>query len=297
MMIQANPASLASYVSSLCAIPRASTNFEGQQKAAGFIAHVMESHGLDPHYQSFQAEGGETQNIIASVGPAHKPRLVIGAHYDTCHHLPGADDNASGVAGLLEIGRLLGSTQREIPCRVDLVAYALEEPPYFGTDDMGSRRHARFLKESRAAVALMMSLEMIGYFSDLPRSQEIPMDLVYFLPEDPSDRGNFLTVAGRPRDWPLPQDVAAVMLGGTDLPILPIGIDVFSGLSDNANYWRYGYPAVMVTDTGLYRNKNYHTKDDIPETLDYKRMAAVIDGVLALILNFDGFMGVRGEGA
>jgi Zn-dependent M28 family amino/carboxypeptidase len=296
-MIQANPASLASYVSSLCAIPRASTDFEGQQKAAGFIAHVMESHGLDPHYQSFRVDGGQTQNVIASVGPIGKPRFVIGAHYDTCDHFPGADDNASGVAGLLEIARLLSPIHRDIPCHVDLVAYALEEPPYFGSDDMGSFRHARLLKENRAAVALMMSLEMIGCFSDLPGSQEFPMDLAQSLPATLQNKGNFLVVAARPEDEPLPQNVATIMRGRTALPIIPIGIEELSGMSDNASYWEHGYPAVMATDTSFLRNKNYHTKDDTPEKLDYERMAAVIDGVMGLILNFDDFVGVGGVGA
>src|SRR5207237_7424647 len=122
--------------------------------------------------QEFKVDGQGYRNVIVEFGPATPERIVVGAHYDTFDALPGADDNASGVACLIELARLLA--QADLPLRVELVAYALEEPPYFGTASMGSAVHAQSLKKEGAPVRAMLSLEMVGYFSDEPGSQHYP---------------------------------------------------------------------------------------------------------------------------
>jgi Zn-dependent M28 family amino/carboxypeptidase len=210
-------------------------------------------------------------------------RIVVGAHYDTAGPHPGADDNASGVAGLLELARLLDGADLARP--VELVGYPLEEPPYFSTSKMGSAVHARSLREQGVAVRAMLSLEMIGYFTDEPNSQALPLSLLR--PFYPSE-GNFIAVVGR-WGWGQRRLVRTVrdgMQDATPLPVHSINAPrLVPGVafSDHRNYWQAGYDAVMITDTAFYRNPHYHAPSDTPETLDYGRMAQVVDGVRGAI--------------
>ncbi len=253
------------------------------ERAAGYIRAELAVSCAPVADQVFEVEGGSYRNVVASFGPQTRDVIVVGAHYDTHGELPGADDNASGVAGLLELADLLG--RESPPSRVQLVAYALEEMPVFGTREMGSAVHARSLRAGGRRVRAMFSLEMIGCFSDEPKSQRFPfaaLSLLY-----PS-RGNFISVVGRLGGGRLVRRVKRSMRSATDLPVYSInapsivpGVD----LSDHVSYWRIGYPAVMITDTAFYRNERYHTADDTPETLDYHRMAKVVRGVLAAVLD------------
>jgi len=217
------------------------------------------------------------RNIIASFGPENGDRIVIGAHYDTAGSIPGADDNASGVAGLLEMARLLGA--EHLPMRTDLVAYTLEEPPYFRTPLMGSAVHAHYLKANNVRLRAMISLEMIGYFSDEDGSQDFPSALLWaFYPS----RGNFIAVIGNIGSGFLVRDIKAAMMEATILPVYSLNApSFFQGVdySDQLNYWNEGFSAVMVTDTAFLRNKNYHKSSDVVETLDFQRMGEVVKAV------------------
>ena len=227
--------------------------------------------------QKYQADGREYYNVIASYGPEQGPRLVIGAHYDTCCQLPGADDNTSGVAGLLALAPLLAKAK--LKQRVDLVSFTLEEPPFFRTEGMGSAQHAKMLAEQKIEVNLMIALEMIGYFSDVSGTQDYPLPVLKFLYPT---TGNFLAVVGRTGEGAIAKRIKSKLAASTRLPIYSInGPQVIPGIdfSDHLNYWQRGFPAVMLTDTAFYRNKNYHTIHDTPATLDYERMAEVVRGV------------------
>src|SRR5437667_213867 len=179
--------------------------------------------------------------------------------------------------------RMLG-TGRTPATRVDLVAFTLEEPPYYDTEWMGSHVHAAALRREGVAVRAMIALEMIGYFSDAPGSQRLPhllLRVVY-----PST-GNFVAVIGRLGEAQLARRVKRAMQDATDLDVYSMnapawipGID----FSDHRSYWAQGYPAVMVTDTAFYRNDRYHTPRDTPDTLDYRRMADVVRGVHRAVL-------------
>jgi hypothetical protein len=226
--------------------------------------------------------GIEYKNVLASFGPETGPRIIIGAHYDSHDGLPGADDNASGVAGLMELARMLEG--EELSRRVDLIAYALEEMPSFRTSDMGSAHHATQLKKEGVEVELMISLEMIGYFDDTPGSQSYPLPFLNWIYPD---RGNFIAVVGNLAQIAEVRRVKRAMMKWADIPVESInapalipGVD----FSDHLNFWYEGYPAVMLTDTADNRNRAYHTPRDTPDRLDYRRMAAVVNGVYGLLL-------------
>lgn len=262
-------------------LPRSWDQLEGLERAATYITEVFQASGARLDAQTFSVRNRSYRNVLASYGPETGPRIIVGAHYDACGPLPGADDNASGVAGLLALGQLLG---RQPPRhRVDLVAYTLEEPPFFRTSDMGSAHHARLMKEARSDVQAVIVLEMIGRFTDAKGSQRYPsMLLEPFYP----DRGDFITVVGRFGDIGLTRSVKRAMRGASPLPVRSInGPRWIPGLdfSDHHPYWDQGFKAVMVTDTSFYRNQDYHTLRDTPDRLDYVRMAQVVQGVHAAV--------------
>lgn len=191
-----------------------------------------------------------------------------------------ADDNASGIAGLLELAHLLGKAGPARP--VELVSYTPEEAPHFRTRHMGSVWHASALRAAGRDVEMMLSLEMIGYFSDRPGRQAYPLaalKLAY------PDRGNFIALVGQFGDFGLSRSVKGVMSGASELPVYSLnapslvqGVD----FSEHRSYWTQGYPALMVTDTAFMRNRNYHRAGDTYEKLDCRRMAMVVQAVYAV---------------
>jgi Zn-dependent M28 family amino/carboxypeptidase len=253
------------------------------ERAAQYIRRELESGGAAVTEQPFPGAGTVVRNLIASFGPDTRERVIVGAHYDAAGGFPGADDNASSVAGLIELVPLLRS--HEFRRRVELVAYAFEEAPFFATPEMGSVVHARALRAAGARVTAMLSLEMIGYYTDAPDSQKFPfraLKLIY------PTRGNFVVVAGRFSDLRLVRRIRRSMKSVPGLAVESIvgprslpGID----LSDNASYWDVGDPAVMITDSAFYRNPNYHLPSDTPETLDYVRMARVVEGIARAVMD------------
>lgn len=261
--------------------PRNSDNPENLNRCADYISTHFKEAGAAVEMQEFIVDKIIYKNVIGRFGVGKPKKIIVGAHYDSCDDTPGADDNASGVAGLLELARLIGKDQPDV--EIELVAYTLEEPPFFGGPQMGSAFHARSVASEKDKIIGVIVLEMIGYFSDEPGSQDYPTPIMkgYY----PS-RGNFITVvsAWNQADWIA--DLKAGMKGTTDLPVysfrgpasLP-GID----FSDHRNYWPHNIPAAMVTNTAFYRNKNYHTPGDIPESLDYHRMGKVVVGVYEAI--------------
>lgn len=276
---KASPQALAAHVRMLAeTLPERINDAEKLGAAADYIYSAFQKHG-NPRVQAFDVSGAEFRNVLLPFNQGSSRTIVVGAHYDTYAGLPGADDNASGVAGLLELARLLRKASPAI--NVELVAYALEEPPHFGTPDMGSHHHA-----SGCNAELAIVLEMIGYFRDEPGSQHFPLP---FLRHLYSDRGDFIALVGRFREIPAVRTMKGAFQGAARIPahsltfppILP-GVT----LSDHSNYWAKGCNAVMITDTAFERNPYYHTRDDTPEKLDYERMAEVVNGVYASLFAF-----------
>lgn len=266
--------------------PRDYTHPENLNASADYIMQQLEPYTDRLSEQKFTVRDKPYRNIIARFGPAEGELIVVGAHYDSYHKTRGADDNASGVAGLLELARLLKQHPPSSP--VELVAYSLEEPPFFSTDEMGSAFHARQLAETQRPVKLMMSLEMIGYFSDEADSQDFPLSIMKSLY---SDKGHFITVISNMSNRDITAQVKSLMMGASDLPVYSLNAPSFvPGIdySDHLHYWKQDFPAVMITDTAFYRNHHYHESDgDSWDQLDYQRMAKVVQGVYATIQNLD----------
>ena len=278
---RADPAALRAHVERLCSLtpPRSWGTPEGIEAAGAYVASVLSRTRAVVSFQDYRAGGRTTRNVVARFGPAAGPLTVVGAHYDVYGSLPGADDNASGVAGLLEIARLLDA--RTLARPVELAFYSTEEPPFFASAEMGSAVHARSLRERDVAVEAMIGLEMIGYFTPKQPFSTLLLTLIY------PTRGNFIAVVGRWQDRGLALRLKRSFRGATSVPAVSYTGPVLFGsdLSDHRNYWAAGIPAVMVTDTAFWRNRNYHTATDVPESLDYDSMAGVVDGVLAAVVH------------
>jgi Zn-dependent M28 family amino/carboxypeptidase len=283
--VSADPSRLRLDVEALTGLPgyRCFERPDDLDRAAEWVRSALDASGLPVEEQPFVAGDRSFRNFIARYGPTGAPLLVIGAHYDVCGEQPGADDNASAVAGLLELARLLARHRPDLGHRIELALWPLEEPPNYRTPAMGSAVHARSLADSNARAGGMICLEMLGYFSDEPGSQGFPapgMGLLY------PTRGNFIAVVGNTTSWGFTRGVKARMAGATELPVRSInapallpGVD----FSDHYNFWKIGWDAVMITDTAFYRNPNYHRVTDTPDTLDYERMADVVTGVYAAV--------------
>jgi hypothetical protein len=260
--------------------------YENLQSAARYIEEVLKKYGYTVESQPYRVEGREVRNLIATL-PGHQfPRrtILVGAHYDTVPGSPGADDNASGVSGVLELARLLSgySASRTIK----LIAFVNEEAPYFLRGQMGSQLYARRAKVAGERIVAMISLEMIGYYTDRAHSQVYPVGLRYFYP----NTGNFIGVVGHVRFWGVYKKVRDALKKYSAVPVESLaGLGWIRGvdLSDHASFWREGYPAVMITDTAFYRNPNYHAPGDTFETLDYMRMAEVVKGLYHVLNSLD----------
>lgn len=252
---------------------------ERYRQAATYGVKTFERMGYEVEREPVETDGETYPNIVAERPGETRPDeiVVIGAHYDAVRGSPGADDNASGVAGVLELARAWQKT--ESPARtVRFVLFANEERPWFRTDAMGSWHHARRARSRDEAIVVMISLEMIGYYRTDPGSQSYPAGLEWIYPE----RGDFIAFVGNLRSrGAVRASLEAFRMQdrhpseGIAAPAWIPGI----GLSDHWAFWEEGETALMVTDTALYRNPHYHQRSDRPDTLDYERMARVTTGL------------------
>ena len=234
-------------------------------------------------YEVDQFKGRPCYNLEVEIrGSVHPEEIVvIGAHYDTIEKTPGANDNASGVAAMLALARAFAGTKPDRTLR--FVAFVNEEPPFFWTHDMGSRVYARQCKARHERIVAMLSLETLGYYSDEKGSQRYPLRIFnLFYPTT----GNFVGFIGNTRSRSLVRTVAGSFRRAGFCPsetaALP-GWITGVGWSDHWAFWQEGYPAVMVTDTALFRYRWYHTADDTPEKLNYEMFTLVVEGLKKVV--------------
>jgi Zn-dependent M28 family amino/carboxypeptidase len=203
--------------------------------------------------------------------------VVVGAHYDSVFGTPGANDNGSGVALLLEISRAL--KQRSLSRTVRFVAFVNEEPPYFFTEQMGSRVHARHARRRGDNIVAMLSLETLGYYADAPRTQSYPPPFGFLYPST----GNFLMVVGNLPSRRLAVEFLHHFMSVSDFPVEAVAtFEWIPGIhwSDHWSFWKEGYPALMLTDTAPFRYAEYHTSRDLPEKVNGPEFARAAHGIL-----------------
>jgi hypothetical protein len=253
-------------------------HYRALHSAADYIESSFSGIGLPVREETYRVEGKEVSNIVAEIkGSVHPDEVVvIGAHYDSVADSPGANDNASGVAALLELARFFKESK---PARtIRFVAFVNEEPPFFRTEKMGSLVHARQARKQGDKVIAMLALETIGCYSDLPKSQKYPAPFSLFYP----DTGNFIAFVANLGSRDLLHRTIGAFRETTRFPSEGVAAPEFIagiGWSDHWSFWQAGYPALMVTDTAPFRYPHYHEPTDTPEKLDFERMARVAAGI------------------
>lgn len=251
-------------------------------EAASYIERTFTELGYTSYDEPFESRGQPVRNIVAEKrgGSAAAEIVLVGAHYDSVPGSPGANDNGSGVAALLELARLLAD--QTLPCRVRFVAFVNEESPFYGSPEMGSRVHAEGARARAERIRAMLSLETIGYYSDEPGSQQYPFPLSLFYP----DTANFIGFVGNLGSRDLVRSALRTFRQTTAFPAEGAAVPERLpgvGWSDHWSFWQAGYQAIMVTDTAFYRYGPYHTEGDTPEQVDYARTARVVAGLARVI--------------
>lgn len=246
--------------------------------AATYIRNTWTAQGYKVTKQYYQTKGVACENLEVNQIGTTKPHeiILIGAHYDTVAGSPGANDNASGVAALLELSRLFTTIETKYTLR--FVAFTNEEPPFFSWNQMGSTVYAKRSKARNENIRLMISLEMLGSYSDKPGSQNYPPFFKYFYP----DRGNFIAMVSNRASRKELYQLVKTFKAHSDFPVESLAtFEFIPGVSwsDHQSFWREGYPALMITDTAFYRYEAYHTAKDTPEKLNYPAMANVVQGL------------------
>jgi Zn-dependent M28 family amino/carboxypeptidase len=280
---------------------------ENLERAALYIEHVFKSHGFEVSAQEYSVETltqknwqrtdqgisfpsvhHKTRNIIAEIKGHKCPEelIVVGAHYDSVYDCPAANDNGSGVAGLLEIAGLLSAEKLKRTIR--FVAFTNEEPPFFRTEQMGSYQYARLCKERAENIKAMICLETIGYYSETPNSQRFPhpmLGLVF------PKLGNFILLVSNLESKSVLAKAIKSFRSAVKFPSEALAIPAAVkgvAFSDHASFWDFGYPAFMVTDSAFYRYPHYHEPEDTPDKIDYDKLARVVLGLSSVVRDIAG---------
>jgi hypothetical protein len=287
----ATAARLLTHIRTVASKPHNIDHYDELEKAARHIEDTLKALGYQPVPQVHEVDGRAVRNIEAVIEPSRPDTgtktIVVGAHYDSYGEAPGANDNGTGTAAVLELARLLADLRNTGDKRIRLVLFVNEEPPYFQTPDMGSYRYARLLAERREAVIGMISLETLGCFLDDPGSQKYPPPLGLLYP----DKGDFVAFVAMPGSRELMQNLIGSFRRHTQFPsvggVAP-GFVPGIGWSDHWSFEKFGYPAVMITDTALFRYPHYHRTTDTPDKVDVDKLARITHGVARVIREMAG---------
>ena len=280
-------AHLRAHVTAIASVPHNTAYPEELERSALYIERTLAGMGYQVQRQPFRAGGQEVRNIEAVIQPKAEgaQTLVVGGHYDSCCNAPGANDNGTGAAAVIELARMLADLRGKSALRIRLVLFVNEEPPYFQTEQMGSLVYARRLQQSGEPILGMLSLETMGYYSDRQGSQQYPQPLGLLYPKT----GNFIAFVGLTSSRAVVRrtvkDFRALIpfpsVGGTAPGAIP-GI----AWSDHWSFEQLGVPALMVTDTAPFRYPHYHQASDTPDKVDYERLARVTSGLERVVRNW-----------
>ena len=264
--------------------PRNYRNIDSLNNVALYLEDRFKDIGLETYFQNYVVDNNEYKNVIATLNPQYEKRLIIGAHYDVCGDFQGADDNASAVAGLIQTAKQLYSLKDILPIRIDFVCFTLEEPPYYGTENMGSYVYAKYLFDNKIDVIGMINYEMIGYFTN----ENVDLSkLSMFITKKQADisKGNFIAMVCNEQSQNFMSEFDFENIDKNIEYVeamIPTPINQITA-SDHLNFWKFGYKAIMVTDTAHFRNPNYHSENDILETLDVNKMQCVVNLIVESI--------------
>jgi hypothetical protein len=261
-------------------------HYDELQKVARYLETTLESYGYTVNRWNFFVDDKSVRNIDVVIEPpsdAASPEvIVVGAHYDSARTSPGANDNATGTAAVLELARLLGDLRGKSRKRIRLALFVNEEPPYFQTADMGSLRYAEALSSQNEPVVAMYSLETLGCYSSAPGTQRYPVPFGLLLP----DRGDFISFVGTLNSRPLVHEAVRSFRSHTRFPtVAGVAPSVVPGF-DWSDHWAFeqlGVQALMITDTALYRYPHYHRPSDTPDKVDVEKLARVLKGIERVI--------------
>jgi Peptidase family M28 len=261
-------------------------HYDELEKAARYIEATLVSAGHSFGRQEFVVDHQLVRNIDAVIEPragiTDPDVIVVGAHYDSAPGTPGANDNGSGAAAVLELARLLRDLNGTAGKRIRLVLFVNEEPPYFKSEDMGSLRYARARAAGKERVVGMMSLETIGYYSSAPGSQKYPALFNLLFP----DRADFVAFVGTPSARALVWDTVRSFRSHTAFPsiggVAPASVPGIDW-SDHWAFTQHGFPALMVTDTAPFRYPHYHLASDTPDKVNAESLARVVKGLERVI--------------
>jgi hypothetical protein len=279
-------ARLKTHIAAIAAREHNIAHHDELEKVARYIETTLESYGYVVHRQNFAVDDKTVRNIDVIIEPrtgVPAPEvLVVGAHYDSAPTTPGANDNATGAAAVIELARLLGDLKGSTKRRIRFALFVNEEPPYFQTPDMGSLRYAQALAAQNERVVAMYSLETLGYYSDKPGSQQYPGPFGMMFP----DRANFIAFVGMLGSRPLVRETVRSFRSHTAFPTIggaaPASLEGI-GWSDHWAFAEQGFPAVMITDTALFRYPHYHRPTDTPDKVDVEKLARVVKGIERVI--------------
>ncbi|MGE8539807.1 MAG: M28 family peptidase [Acinetobacter sp.] len=251
-------------------------------RVSAWIREQMRLFGVPCQYQTYKVNDEAYRNVVCTLKGKSADKVIVGAHYDVFEEKPGADDNASGVAGVIETARILAAEKSQLKNTVEFVFYTLNEAPFSGTEDMGSYIHAKAAAKQPEQIQSIYILENIGYY-DSSFVQEYPIGLKWIYPS----HGNFIAAVGNLQSRAMTGDFCGAMKNLNQLQcerlIAPSFVQAMD-FSDHNNYWAFDLPAIVITDTGIYRNKNIHTDQDIIDKLDVEKMGQVVNGLVQAIL-------------
>lgn len=253
-------------------------NTQELQRVSAWIKEQMRLFGIPCQYQNYSVNGLGYRNVVCTLTAGHADKVIVGAHYDVFGEQQGADDNASGVAGVIETARILAQQKSQLAHNIEFVFYTLQEPPFFKTEQMGSYVHAKSVQAQKEQIRGVYILEMIGYY-DENLVQQYPDGLKWVYPS----HGNFIAAVSNLQSYELGAKYCQAMQILNRLECQRLATPSFVSameFSDHVNYWKFGIPALMITDTASFRNKHYHTKGDTLKTLNVGKMASVVDGLV-----------------
>ncbi len=258
--------------------------YDSLEASARYLDRAFREMGYAAAAQEFVVAGKKVKNFEAELEGQSRPEeiVIVGAHYDSVFGCPGANDNATGTAALLEIARMMAG--RKLARTVRFVAFVNEEPPFFQTQQMGSRLYARHSRQRGENIVAMLSLETMGYYSDAAASQCYPFPFSLFYPST----GNFIAFVGNLSSRKLVRQAISSFREHAEFPSEGVAAPEWMpgiGWSDHWSFWREGYQAVMVTDTAPFRYPHYHTPSDTPDKIDYDRLGRVVVGLAAVVID------------